>query len=436
MALYVVFSFIAVIIGDYLVPKIRDSVVGKIVDYLVAPIVDYLLAPIGLQLCYLFSSIGRRLGYLFGYNTNIEEEFQSVAEDFDSRKLILKEIMEALKDDRIDMIGVYGVGGVGKTTLVAAVRKQAKGDNLFDEIVMAAVSQTPNVRRIQGDIADMLDLKLDAESEPGRARQLSARLEKKKRVLVVLDDIWEEIKLEDIGIPFGARHRGCKIILTSRRLDVCDQMQSQKNFSIQVLPGKEAWDLFRKMAGDSVDSPDLHPLAVQIAKECAGLPIAIVTLAAALKNKSLSDWRDAANQLRKSMIQSEKLFTTPELSYNYLKTDEAKSFFLLCCLFRENFNILILDLWKYGMGLGLFQDVDTVDEARERAYRLANDLKSSCLLLDGSNRGRVKMHDIIRDFAISIASKDKHVFLVRTGPGWKEFPRKDTYKRYTAISKF
>ncbi|KAK9285035.1 hypothetical protein L1049_024219 [Liquidambar formosana] len=355
------------------------------------------------------------------------------AEDFDSRKLISKEIMEALQDDEINMIGVYGIGGVGKTTLVEAVRKQAKDGNLFDEIVMASVSQTLSIIKIQDEIADMLGLQFNAKSEKGRAGQLYARLEKKKRILVILDDIWEAVRLEDIGIPFGAKHKGCKIILTSRLLDVCNQMGTQRNFSIEVLPEQEAWNLFCKTVGDSFDSPDLHALAVQVAKECAGLPIAIVTLATALRNRSLSDWRDTANQLSKS-IPSKKVFATLELSYNYLESEEAKSFFLLCCLIPEGSEIDVLDLWKYGMGLGLFQNVETVDEARERAVRLANDLKSSCLFLDGYSEEWVEIHDVVRDVGISIASRDKHVFLVRTGPGWKELPREDTFKRYTAIS--
>jgi signal recognition particle GTPase len=51
-------------------------------------------------------------------------------------------IMEALKDDKVNMIGLCGMGGVGKTTLVRKVGTIARESQLFDEVLMATVSQT------------------------------------------------------------------------------------------------------------------------------------------------------------------------------------------------------------------------------------------------------------------------------------------------------
>ncbi|GMY31343.1 disease resistance protein [Fagus crenata] len=91
-------------------------------------------------------------------------------EVFESRKLIFEELMEALRDDNCKRIGVHGLGGVGKTTLVMDVCKKAK--DLFSDIVMTTVSQTPDIRKIQGEIADCLDLKLGEESDSGRAKRI------------------------------------------------------------------------------------------------------------------------------------------------------------------------------------------------------------------------------------------------------------------------
>ncbi|XP_031270803.1 disease resistance protein SUMM2-like [Pistacia vera] len=63
---------------------------------------------------------------------------------FESRKSLMKQILEALGDDNVTIIGVCGMGGVGKTTLVTEIGKQAKKDKLFDVVVMTVVSQTVN----------------------------------------------------------------------------------------------------------------------------------------------------------------------------------------------------------------------------------------------------------------------------------------------------
>ncbi|RVW58157.1 hypothetical protein CK203_110689 [Vitis vinifera] len=64
-----------------------------------------------------------------------------------------------LKDGDDNMIGVWGMGGVGKTTLVEQVANHAKEQKLFDEVVMASVFQNPDLRKIQGQLADMLELR-------------------------------------------------------------------------------------------------------------------------------------------------------------------------------------------------------------------------------------------------------------------------------------
>lgn len=59
---------------------------------------------------------------------------------FESRQDTMKEIRDALKDDSTNMIGIYGMGGVGKTTLVEEIRNRAKSTELFDKILMATIS--------------------------------------------------------------------------------------------------------------------------------------------------------------------------------------------------------------------------------------------------------------------------------------------------------
>ncbi|XP_011013059.1 PREDICTED: disease resistance protein RFL1-like [Populus euphratica] len=75
----------------------------------------------------------------------------------ESSKEAFEQIMKALEDDNVNMIGLYGMGGVGKTTLMKEVCRSAKESQLFDEVLMATLSQNPNVIDIQDRMADSLD---------------------------------------------------------------------------------------------------------------------------------------------------------------------------------------------------------------------------------------------------------------------------------------
>jgi hypothetical protein len=139
-----------------------------------------------------------------------------------SRILTMNGIMEALRDVDISIIGVWGMPGVGKSTLVREIAKQAKEKRLFDEVALATVTQNPNLTQIQGEIADKLDLKLNKEYLSGRADLLQARLNANdKKILVILDDIWEKVDLEALGIP-------CKVKTAVVR-EAAKQVQKQKS---------------------------------------------------------------------------------------------------------------------------------------------------------------------------------------------------------------
>ncbi|KAA8517325.1 hypothetical protein F0562_017626 [Nyssa sinensis] len=356
----------------------------------------------------------------------------------ESRISTTEEVLKALKDDEINMIGICGMGGVGKTTMVKEVAEKAKAESLFDEIVMAVVSQNPDLKKIQREIADMLGLRFNGENVLERSGELCRRLTNGNRILVILDDVWEGLDLGEVGIPLGGDRKRCKVVLTSRLQRVCSEMGVQMVFTVKLLSAQEAWYLFKEMAGNSVDTTDIHHIAREIVNECKGLPIALVTLGKALKNRGEHAWNDALQQLSRSTVTNisemqKHVYLSIELSYNYLQSAQAKSLLLLCCLFPEDYNIWIEDLVRYGVGLRLFEDVETVAQARNRVYSVIDELRSCNLLLAGDAEF-VTLHDIVRDAGISIASKGEHSYMVRHDTRLKEWPQKESYEHYTAIS--
>ncbi|KAJ6752277.1 hypothetical protein OIU85_002681 [Salix viminalis] len=267
----------------------------------------------------------------------------------ESSKEALEQIMEALKDDNVNMIGLYGMGGVGKTTLVKEVGRRAKETQLFDEVLLATVSQNLNVTDIQDRIADRLRLQFDVKTKEGRADLLWQRLKKEKKLLVILDDVWKVVNLKEIGIPFGLRD----------------------------------------------EDSNLNTVAKKVVRECQGLPIALVTVGRALRGKSVVEWEVASRELKNSQLQHMELI--------------------------EDYNIPIEDLMR--VGYGLHQDVESIEDTRKQVHVAINTLKDCCMLLGTEFEGYVKMHDLVRDVAIQIASSKEHGFMVKAGIGLKEWPR-------------
>ncbi|XP_028104770.1 disease resistance protein At4g27190-like [Camellia sinensis] len=223
--------------------------------------------------------------------------------NFKSRELVFNNIMAALQDSNVKMIGVYGTGGVGKTAMVEEIGKLVK-NGLFDEVVVAVVSQDANVSNIQGQLADRLNLELKGETEVGKASKLWNRLNNGKKNLIILDDMWQELNLKTIGIPITDGNNCCKVVITSRIRGVLEMMRVDRYVPMQVLLEKEAWALFKTKVGNSIDSPELYDIADVVCKECGGLPVAILAVGAALKDKKKYVWEDVLDQFKDSMLKN------------------------------------------------------------------------------------------------------------------------------------
>ncbi|KAH0982106.1 hypothetical protein GBA52_009283 [Prunus armeniaca] len=374
------------------------------------------------------------------YNARLEEIFDTPSEDymaFESRISMVNKIMAELRNPVTNLVGVYGIGGVGKSTLVREVYRQAKTEKLFDDVVLVLnVKQFPEAgknERIQKKIAEKLDMEVqESQDMEARAKHLWNRI-KDKTSLVILDDVWEAINLEDLGLRPMAT---CKILLTSR--DLVSKMRTQKVFRLEVLEEEESWSLFEKMAGDVVKDERIQNVATQVAKKCGGLPVLVVAVASALRSCStLEVWNDALRRFKSFDKEDlkDKAYLAIEWSYNQLDAKELKPLFLLCGIIAGvSCSISLSDLLKYAMGLSLVKNVDTVEDARNALHSLAKKLKYSCLLLDSYDDGRVRMHELVRDVAIWIAFKDKHVIAKAYGDELKEWPDKDSLKKCTAIS--
>ncbi|KAI4345908.1 hypothetical protein L6164_012994 [Bauhinia variegata] len=353
-------------------------------------------------------------------------------EEFESRKPIMEGIMEAIEDPGTQVVGIGGMPGVGKTSLVKRIAWQVYQCHLFDEVVMAAVTHDPDVRNIQTVIADTLGLKLEEEGVRARASRLYMRLKQERRVLIILDDIWGRLDLVQIGIP-----KGMKIIVIGRDQNVFLQMEAQKIFYIEPLLQNEAVSLFLKRSGITDDlecqsDPEYHKLAVDISNSLGRLPLPLLTVATGLRNKEVYGWKDTLLQIERNHEDVYRaLFSTLEMSYQSLER-EQNLIFSLCAAVEEH--IFAEHLLKLCLGWDLYQFNETVEEARRKLISWIDSLKRLSLLQDDKTNDCYTMNNAIRHGALHIAFREHNMFVVRDGIEDRKWPDdEDVIHNFTAI---
>ncbi|XP_042516547.1 disease resistance protein RPS2-like [Macadamia integrifolia] len=348
-------------------------------------------------------------------------------------------------DPHFGIIGVYGMGGVGKTTLVKEVNNHFEKDLSkegipFEIVIMITVSATPNIRNIRTYISKRLGLPDNTGAEA-----LFDAL-RKKRFLLILDDVWSKLKLQEIGIPNPRTHKGSKILVTSRSKDACTDMGAKKTIKIHPLSEAESWGLFVEVAGDHVVADEIKCFAKRIIGRCKGLPLAIVTVGHAMANRlGVGEWANAVREMELSTTDlrgmKEEVFDPLKFSFDRLENGMLRSLFLYFACFPEDFIIGEHEILNYCVGEGLVDNYKygSLTAARNKGKDLITSLKIACMVEDGEHKGSVRMHDMMRELALWIVTSSESdgnspKFLIRTGETVREAPQAYEWLNATRIS--
>lgn len=139
----------------------------------------------------------------------------------------LEEVWRWIEDPSVGIIGIYGMGGVGKTTLLKKVNnKFSETSHSFSPVIWIIVSKDADVERVQELIWNELkipDTVWENKHVDDKAALIFSVLRRKKFVLL-LDDLWERVDILKLGIPNPDSANGSKIIFTTRFEDVCGRI--------------------------------------------------------------------------------------------------------------------------------------------------------------------------------------------------------------------
>ncbi|RWR88010.1 putative disease resistance protein isoform X1 [Cinnamomum micranthum f. kanehirae] len=340
-------------------------------------------------------------------------------------ELTRQEIWNCILGTEKRIIGVHGMGGVGKTTIMRNIHNdlsQQSESKHFDCFIWITVSNDVDVNKLQRKIAKELNIDMkEDDDEDGAARKIFNALKRRKKFLLILDDMWKQFDLVEVGIPLPSEENGCKVVLTTRDKGICGPMQAHA-IEVRVLSKDESWEFFKNIVGGVILSKDIENLAKGVAKECCNLPLAIKTVGGSMCGvDNAAVWMDALKDLKEAnggFKGIEKVFTPLKFSYTRLGDTLLQYCFLFCSLYPEDHKISANELIKNWIYEGLIDKRGTREDNINKGHTILDQLVKVSMLerCDNDEGARfVKMHDLIRDMAIDITRAENPRSVIYAG---------------------
>nr|CAD1840384.1 unnamed protein product [Ananas comosus var. bracteatus] len=330
-----------------------------------------------------------------------------------------------LTSEKLDLciITVWGMGGLGKTTLVTNVYKKERRN--FNCHAWIYISQTFKVEDLLRKMITELfgDKKIVppniATIDDRELKETIREFLEQKKYLIVLDDVWEPEAFYVLRDSLVANQKGSRIFITTRSAEVASLANENYKRQLKPLSNPDAWELFCKRAFWNCEKqecpPDLEKSARDIVDKCKGLPLAIVSLGSllSLREKSETDWKRVYDQLSWELANNRSLNPVRNilnLSFKCLPR-HLKNCFLSCSMFPEDQLLKrkrLIRLW-IAEGFAVERGSSTAEEVAE-GY-LEELIHRTMLQVEEKNHfGRLKycrMHDLIRELAVSLSEKEK-----------------------------
>ncbi|KAL5173275.1 TMV resistance protein N [Glycine soja] len=314
----------------------------------------------------------------------------------ESPVLEVKSLLDIGSDDVVHMVGIHGLGGVGKTTLAVAVYNSI-ADHFEVSCFLENVRETSNKKGLQHLQSILLsktvgDKKIKLTNWREGIHIIKRKL-KEKKVLLILDDVNEQKQLQAIiGSPdwFG---RGSRVIITTRDEHLLALHNVQITYKVRELNEKHALQLLTQKAFElekEVD-PSYRDILNKAITYASGLPLALEVIGSNLFEKNIEEWESALNGYER--IPDKSIYMILKVSYDALNEDEkSKSIFLdIACCFKD-------------YELGELQDILYAHYGRCMKYHIGVLVKKSLINIHRRNKV-VTLHDLIEDMGKEIVRR-------------------------------
>ncbi|WCJ30643.1 Disease resistance protein (TIR-NBS-LRR class) family [Euphorbia peplus] len=312
---------------------------------------------------------------------------------------VISLIDDKVRDVRI--IGLYGIGGIGKTTLAREVYDKIS-QKFESRCFLQNVRQTSALKGVSDLQRQLLCSTLRRKCEKintvDRGLTLIIERLRRKRILLVLDDVDKKEQLNKILGQCDWFFPGSRVIITTRIKDFLQSSELYRQYEVKELGYGNSLQLLNLHAFDSsCPLRDHMDYAGKVADLSGGIPLALEVLGSSLRGGNADTWSSRLEKLK--VISNKDIYSKLKLSYDSLDDTEKFIFLDIACFFigyDKDYVMSILDGCR-------FFPVDGM-----------NTLMKKCLLkVDTDNK--LVMHDLIRDMGREIVRKPHDIVL--TDPG-------------------
>ncbi|XP_050364406.1 disease resistance protein RUN1-like [Argentina anserina] len=257
----------------------------------------------------------------------------------ESRVENVVKLLNVAEDDP-QMIGIWGVGGIGKTTLAKAVYNSIS--NMFEHSCFLSIVKEESSSHGDGALVKLQNILLSKiiERNPPKLTNIDEGINllkknlSKKRVLLVLDDVTNIKQLRKLAGGcdwFGPRSR---VIITTRDKNCLEAHSVKKIYDAKELDDVEALKLFSFNAfRGNIYIDEFSDLAQSVVRYAKGIPLVLEVLGSDLCSKSKDEWEDALKYYKK--YPKQKVQEILQRSYEGLEHGVKEVFLHIACFFKN-----------------------------------------------------------------------------------------------------
>ncbi|CAN1276240.1 Disease resistance-like protein DSC1 [Linum perenne] len=307
----------------------------------------------------------------------------------------------------IRIVGLWGMGGLGKSTLARTCYERLKRVNAKEMRFhfIDKINETYDKPYLIEGLVQELYSTLLSESRLTRGDvnvgYRRARLRRSK-VFVVLDDVQTPSQLEQLLLGEALSlvklfASGSRIIITTRDKMVLEYVKAEM-YPVENLNDDESLQLFKMNAFQPVDhfiSHDWNSLSHKVTSYCKGNPLALKVLAGTLLYKDKAYWESFLRKL--SEIQEPEIHHVLRRSYGELEKDDKRLFLDIACFFYGTLKSLLI---KY------------METSYTSSYSRVQDLIDKSLLISNTDNVQgeaVVVHGLLREMAWNIVTEEENI---------------------------